>query len=157
MIRWLDSTAWVTVSSADCTRGDHLRRARVAGDPGEVELQRGERAADVVVDLARDRRALVLDAGLQVLRQLVQALLRGDQVAVGLDAGAPRLGRLDGVQQRRHQPRQVVLLQVVAAPLRIASTAVSSPISPETRMKGTSRPLAFSSSSATRPEKPGRL
>ena len=114
MIRWLDSTACVTVSSADCTRAMHLRRARMAGDPGEVELQRGERAADVVVDLARDRRALVLDAGLQVLGELVQALLRGDQVAVGLDAGAPRLGRVDRVQQRRHQTREVVLLQVVA-------------------------------------------
>ena len=83
MIRWLASTAWLTVSSADCTRDVDLRRGRVAGDPGEVELQRGQRAADVVVDLARDRRALVLDAGLQVLRQLVQALLRRDQLAVG--------------------------------------------------------------------------
>jgi hypothetical protein len=39
------------------------------------------------VDLARDCRALLLDAGLQVLGQLMQPFLRGDEVAVGLDAG----------------------------------------------------------------------
>ena len=91
MMRWLASIAWVTVSSADCTRADDLGRVGVARDPGEVELQRRQRAADVVVDLARDRRALVLDAGLQVLRELVQALLRLDQLAVGALTRARRV------------------------------------------------------------------
>jgi hypothetical protein len=93
---------------------DDLRRARVARDPGQVELERRERAADVVVDLARDRRALVLDAGLQMLGKLVQALLRRHQVTVGLDAGALGLGGIDRVQQRRHEPGEVALLEVVA-------------------------------------------
>ena len=36
------------------------------------------------------------------------------ELAVGLDPGAPRLGGVDRVQQRRHEAREVVLQQVVA-------------------------------------------
>jgi hypothetical protein len=39
-------------------------------DPVELELQRRERAPDIVMDLACDGSPLGLDAGLQVLRQL---------------------------------------------------------------------------------------
>ena len=84
MMRWLALDRVVDASPApvatrSCTSGD----VGVAADPGEVELQRRQRAADVVVDLARDRRALHLDAGLQVLRQLGQPLPRRRELAVG--------------------------------------------------------------------------
>ena len=89
-------------------------RIGVAHDPGEVVLQRGERAADVVVHLARDRRALGLDAGLQVLRELREAPLRFGQRLVGGEPRALGLAGLDRVQHRRHEPREVALQQVVA-------------------------------------------
>ena len=115
MIRWLASMACVTVSSADCTRCCTSGTARVARDPGEVELQRRERAADIVVDLARDRRALHLDAGLQVLRQLGQAL-RARRRARGRRASRARRVSLASMacSIAGDQPRQVVLQQVVA-------------------------------------------
>ena len=87
----------------------HFGRGHVAADPGQVELDRGEAAADVVVDLAGDCRALHLHAGLQVLRQFRQALAAGGQLAVGLGAGTAVAVGLDGVLHRRRQTRQVVL------------------------------------------------
>ncbi|MPM91605.1 hypothetical protein SDC9_138736 [bioreactor metagenome] len=46
----------------------------VADQPGQVKLDGRERAADVVVNLARDTGALLLDAGVQMFGQLGQAL-----------------------------------------------------------------------------------
>jgi hypothetical protein len=51
-----------------------LGGAGVAGDPGQVELHGGEGSAHVVVDLAGDGGALLLDAGLQMLSELAQLL-----------------------------------------------------------------------------------
>ena len=51
----------------------HLRRAGMAANPVQLKLQRGERAAHVVVDLPRNGLTLGFDAGLQVLRQFGQA------------------------------------------------------------------------------------
>ena len=113
MIRWLDSIAWLTVSSADCTRAItcgalEWRAIQARSNFSAVS----EPPTSSWISRAIAARSM-LDAGLQVLRELVQALLRGDQLAVGLDPRAPGLGRVDRVHQRRHQPRQVVLLQVV--------------------------------------------
>ena len=91
----------------------------MARDPGEVELERGERAADVVVDLARDRRALVLDARLQVLGELVQALLRGDQVAIGPDAGPDALFLETPAKLRGEELRALLALIVLAVAAKL--------------------------------------
>jgi hypothetical protein len=61
------------------------------------------------MDLTRDRGALHLDAGLQMLRQLGHALARRGQLAVGLQARQAVTVGLDRVAHRRRQPRDVVL------------------------------------------------
>ena len=86
----------------------------MSGDPRQIELQRRERTAHVVMYFARDGRTFHLDAGLQVLRQFMQPLLRFAQLLIGAQPRTPRFAGLHGVQQRRHQARQVVLEQVVA-------------------------------------------
>ena len=48
----------------------HVQGRGVAAYPVQLKFQRGERAAHVVMDLARNGRTFHLDAGLQVLRQL---------------------------------------------------------------------------------------
>ena len=65
----------------DCTRSDHLGRSvHSALEPREVELEPGQRLAQLVMDLARDTGALLLPHELQPRRQRAQ-----------LRAGAPRL------------------------------------------------------------------
>ena len=64
---------------------------RMPGQPGQVELQSGQGAAHVVVQLARHRGALGFHAGLQVPGQRLQlANERGGRgaVAAPLPAGA---------------------------------------------------------------------
>ena len=46
-----------------------------ARDPGDVQLERGQRLAELVVDLARDVRALVLARGLDALGQRAQLIV----------------------------------------------------------------------------------
>ena len=91
----------------------HLGRGGVAADPRQVELQRRQRAADVVVDLARDRRPFHFDAGLQVLRQFGQPLARRRELGVGEHARLVVAVGLDRIAHRRGQARQVVLQQIV--------------------------------------------
>mmetsp|Transcript_22150 Transcript_22150/g.87277 ORF Transcript_22150/g.87277 Transcript_22150/m.87277 type:complete len:318 (-) Transcript_22150:81-1034(-) len=91
----------------------HLGLGGMAVDPGQVELDRGQRAADIVMNLARDRRALQLDAGLQVAGELVQALLGLDQLQIRRTPGALVFDRTDRVQQRRRQAVEIVLQQIV--------------------------------------------
>ncbi len=92
----------------------HQRVAGVAGDPGEIELQCGERSADIIMDLARDRGALVVHAGLQMLRQFGQPLARLRQLLVGHLARETRLVRVDRVFDGGRQAGEVGLEQVVA-------------------------------------------
>lgn len=54
----------------------------VAAHPGQIELHRGQRAANVVVDLPGDVGALLLNAHLQVLGQLGQAFAGIGQFSV---------------------------------------------------------------------------
>jgi len=89
---------------------------RAAADPGQVELDRGQRAADVVVDLAGDVGALLLDAGLQVLGQFGQPLARFGQLGVGPGLGAAGLGHVQRALDDVRQPLHVVLEQVIVHP-----------------------------------------
>jgi hypothetical protein len=57
-----------------------------AGEPGEIELDRGERLAELVVKVAGDARALLLPRRLEPLGERPQSLLAGLE---------PSLGRLD--------------------------------------------------------------
>ena len=66
------------------------------------------------MDFTGDGRALHLDAGLQVLRQLVQPLLRFTQLTIGMQARAAGFAGLDRLHQGGYQTRQIVLQQVVA-------------------------------------------
>ena len=79
------------------------------GDPGQVELDRGQRSADVVVHLARDRGALLLDAGLQVFGQFGQAALGLGQLGVGAGLGQARFVHFDGALDHMRQLGHVVL------------------------------------------------
>ena len=54
----------------------------MAIDPGQVELDGRQRAADVVVDLTGHAGTRQLDLGLQVAGQLVQTLLGAQQLGV---------------------------------------------------------------------------
>ena len=91
--------------------------AGMAADPVELELQRRERAADLIVDLAGDSVALGLHAGLQVLRQLRKPPARFGQLAVGRLAGAVRGRGGQRVLGGHRQAREVALEQVVAGAL----------------------------------------
>jgi sulfite reductase beta subunit-like hemoprotein len=86
----------------------------VAADPGEVELQAvSEPPTSSWISRAMAARS-ALDAGLQVLGQFRQALARAAS-SRSAAAGTPRcVVGLDGVLQRRRQPGQVALQQVVA-------------------------------------------
>jgi hypothetical protein len=88
----------------------------VAGDPGQVEFHGRESPAHVVVDLAGDGGALLLDAGLQVLGELTQLLARAGQGVVGALLGDARAVGLDGQQGGRGQAGEVAFEQVVVGP-----------------------------------------
>jgi hypothetical protein len=92
----------------------HMRALAVAAHPGQVQLDGGERAADVVVDLAGDVGALLLDAGLQVFGQLGQALARFGQFGVGAGLGPAALAHLQCALDHVREPVHAVLEQVVA-------------------------------------------
>ena len=80
---------------------------------------------------------------IKTLAALAQRLLR-------LLALPPLLGLAQLPFDRRPQPRQVVLAQVVVGAARMTSTATSSLTAPEMMRNGTSPPLAWTSSRASR-------
>lgn len=131
------------------------RRGAVALHPGQVEAQRRQHAADFVVDFARDGAPLLFDDGLQVRRQFAQLLLGHPKRLLGGDAVAPRLGGPQRVGQRGTEPGQPALVQEVVARVRIASTATSSSMVPDTIRNGSTLPLSRRVWNASRLEKRG--
>ena len=69
------------------------------------------------MNLARNGRSLQLNAGLQMLGQLAQALFGRTQLQVGLHPRTARSLCLHRLQQGRHQASEVVFQQVVAGPV----------------------------------------
>src|SRR6185436_393797 len=55
----------------------------VGGESGKIELEAGERLAELVVDLARDARALLLPDVLQIDGERAQLLVRLSQALLG--------------------------------------------------------------------------
>ena len=72
----------------------HGRVGAVAADPGHIKTHGRECAANVVVDFARNRGALLLDGGLQVFRQLREPALGAGQLGHGVFAHASGLVHL---------------------------------------------------------------
>ncbi|MOA13706.1 hypothetical protein D3C78_1337680 [compost metagenome] len=90
-----------------------LTGRRVAGDPGQVELDRSQRAADVVMDFARNRRPFLFNRRLQVLGQLGQAPLGQRELGHGLLLGAAGFMHFHGPGQHQRQARHVFLAQEI--------------------------------------------
>ncbi len=115
MMRWLDSSARASPSRAP-TR--HARASRPSSAWRIIQARSNLTAVSEPPTSSWISRAIAaaleLDAGLQVLGELVQALLRGDRARRSARSRARRIcAGVDRVQQRRRQPRQVVLQQVV--------------------------------------------
>lgn len=91
----------------------HGRVGAVAADPGHIKTHGRECAANVVVDFARNRGALLLDGGLQVFRQLREPALGAGQLGHGVFAHAPGLVHLQCARDHVGQALDVVLEQVV--------------------------------------------
>ena len=85
--------------------------------PGHVVGHRGKRTADVVVDLAGDGRAFLLDRVLQVLGHFGQSALRSLQCLGRLFAGATGFMHLDGAPHHARELGDVVLQQVIGKAL----------------------------------------
>lgn len=85
----------------------------VAFDPGEVEAQRGQHAADVVVDFTCDCRALLAHHGVEVGEQQLQLAFGSRQRLDGPLMITPSLGDRQGIEQSRCEPCQAALDEAV--------------------------------------------
>lgn len=135
-MRWLAPSACSSISSADlaCSL---LALGAVADQPGQIELDGSERAADTIVNRPRDIGTLLLDAGVQVFGQLGQALFGLGQLQCGAAAGSPRLMDLHGALDDMGQAVDLVLEEENAdASSRMMSHGGGSPIAPDSSTKG---------------------
>ena len=136
------SSVWSTRASIAWARSSTTAAAAPASvrwpsQPADVQLQRGQRLADLVVDLARDHAALLLAYRVHPGGQRPQLLVRGAQLLLGLD-----LLRHVGEEDRDPFRRGIDAVVEPSAPRRVELTHLDRPLLVPARVRtrpGTSR------------------
>ena len=85
----------------------------MAFNEGQIKLERGQAAADFVVDVTSHRAAFQFDRFEQMIRQRAQLLLRPGQSPLGRTAAGAAAGGVDGVGQCGAQAGQTALDEIV--------------------------------------------